>query len=383
MHTSPFQAIASGLIVGALGFAPFAAAIAETPPASATSTSTSSAEPELFLTLSVELSTEDKNAAALVGRAVRTELFAPGDKLDISQRLSQLRKELGINYSAPVSTAGFGMLSHELLVSETSRLISKQAQLTTSQASYRNLWSRRWGVGVGGVGYALEALMLENQPDSAPYLREFIARHGRSSHNFALIGYWAADRRDADLILPRGHLDRLSVEWGTPLGSLSYLKLEYKHESYFSLSPRVAAGFNATVGALRGLNGDLTPLTKRYFGGGIGAVRGYEASSVSPVDVSGAGIGANRKIQGTAEVLWRAFSVGETPMILSAFYDRGRFFDAGASNVVAQSDVRAASYGLGVSMPVRIGLVRFYFAKPTDESLRTKRFQFDARANWK
>lgn len=339
--------------------------------------------PELLLMLSAELSAETKSTAALVGRAVRTEIFAPGDKLDISQRVSPLRKELNINYVAPARLGGFALVSHEVVLSETARFITDQTKLTTSQASYRNLWSRPSDLGIWGVGYAAEALRLDNQPDSAPYLREFIGRHGRTSHNLALIGYWVADRRPSDLVLPIGHLDRINAEWGTPAGNVSYVKAEYKHESYFLLAPRIAAGFSATVGAMRGLGGDLTPLTKRYFGGGIGTVRGYEASALSPVDSSGAGMGGNRQILATVEALWHAFNIGETPMILSSFYDRGRFYDTGESRVTGLSRVQASSYGLGVSMPVRIGLVRFIFAKPIDDNQRTQRFQFDARANWK
>jgi outer membrane protein assembly factor BamA len=69
--------------------------------------------------------------------------------------------------------------------------------------------------------------------------------------------------------------------------------------------------------------------------------------------------------------------------VLSAFYDRGRFYDTGDARATGQSSVQASSYGLGVAMPVRIGLVRFIFAKPSDDNQRTQRFQFDARANWK
>ena len=340
-------------------------------------------EPELLLMLSVELSTESKNTAALVGRAIRTEIFSPGDKLDVGQRVSPLRKELNINYAAPTQLGGFALVSHEVVVSETARFITETTKLTTSQATYRNLWSRPSNFGIWGVGYAAEALSLDNQPDSAPYLREFTGRHGRTSQNLALIGYWVADRRPNHLVLPTGHLDRFNAEWGTPAGNVAYVKVEYKHESFFSITPRISAGFSASVGALRGLGGDLTPLTKRYFGGGIGAVRGYEVSALSPVDTSGAGMGANRQLVATAEAFWHAFNIGATPTILSAFYDRGRFYDTGESRVSGQSSVRAASYGLGIALPVRIGLVRFIFAKPIDDNQRTQRFQFEARANWK
>jgi outer membrane protein assembly factor BamA len=338
---------------------------------------------ELVLTLSLELSTEQGNALTGVARAIRTELFTPGDQLDIQQRVSKLRKELNVNYVAPTNGAPFQLVSHEVSISETGRRISESKNQLTSQASYRQLWTHLAPSGVWAVGFGAEALRLDSTADTAPYLQEFVARQGRTSSNLPLIGLWSYDRRPGNRILPVGHLDRVTLEWGTPLASTHYAKVEYRHESYFAVSPRLAAGFNATVGALRGLRGDLTPLTKRYFGGGVGTVRGYEAGALSPLDTSKSGMGANRQTMLSLEALWHAFSLGETPVILSAFYDYGRFRDTGSAQTTEEEDVAASSYGVGVSLPVRIGLVRFSFAKPRTDNQRTQHFQFDARANWR
>ncbi len=338
--------------------------------------------PELLLSIALELSTEQSNSAALVGHIIRTEVLEPGDKLDISQRASRLRKELGVNYIVPAKTLGFQLASNEITLSETSRYITDAKLLTTAQAAYRFYWSRAASIGVWGIGAGAEALRIDTEPDSAPYLREFVQRHGKTSHTIPVAAFWLVDRRQTNRILPEGHLDRLNVEWGTGLGSVSYAKVDFQHSSSFALSPRLSAGFSATVGAMRGLRGDLTPLTKRYFGGGVGTVRGYEASALTPTDIAQSGIGANRQAVATAEALWHAFSLGETPVIVSAFADTGKFADVGSSKVAINTSVNASSYGLGISMPVRIGLVRFSFAKPVDSEWRTQRFQFEARANW-
>lgn len=333
--------------------------------------------------LSVELSTEPGNAGGIAARLLRTDIFETGDRLDITQRVSRLRKELGINYAAPTNRAGFQIVSHEVTIAETSRYITDTHRLTTAQASYRTMLTRSTPMGLVGIGIGGEVLRLENEPNTAPYIAEYVARQGRSSHNVPVLAIWSHDRRVSDRALPAGHLDRLALEWGTGLGNSTYAKSDYTHQSYFSLSPRLAAGFNATVGALRGLRGDLVPLTKRYFGGGVGTVRGYESGALSPTDSSKSGMGANRQAMVTVEALWHAFSIGETPVILSAFADHGRYWGVGNSQVASETDVEASSYGFGVSLPVRIGLVRFSFAKPTDPDKRIQRFQFDARANWR
>lgn len=338
--------------------------------------------PELLLSIAVELSTEQSNSAALVGHIVRTEVLESSDKLDLSQRVSRLRKELGVNYIAPAKLLGFQLASNEITLSETSRYITDTKLLTTAQATYRFYWSRAARVGVWGIGAGAEALRIDTEPDSAPYLREFVQRHGKTSRTIPLTAFWLIDRRQVNRILPDGHLDRLNAEWGTGLGNVSYAKIDFQHSSYIAMSPRVSAGFSANVGAMRGLGGDLTPLTKRYFGGGVGTVRGYEASALTPTDIAQSGIGANRQAVATVEALWHAFSLGETPVIFSAFTDAGKFADVGSSKVASNNTVNAKSYGLGISMPVRIGLVRFSFAKPVDYEWRTQRFQFEARANW-
>lgn len=358
-------------------------ASAELAPAAQTAMAAAPApEPELLLTIALELSTEQSNSAALVGHIIRTEVLELGDKLDISQRMSRLRKELGINYIAPAKTMGFQLASNEITLSETSRYITDAKLLTTAQATYRFYWSRAAVIGVWGIGAGAEVLRIDTEPDSAPYLREFVQRHGKISHTIPVSAFWLVDRRQANRILPAGHLDRLSVEWGTGLGSVSYAKIDFQHSSYFAMSPRVAAGFVANIGAVRGLQGDLTPFTKRYFGGGAGTVRGYEASTLTPTDTAQSGMGANHQAVATVEALWHAFSLGETPVIFSAFVDAGKFADIGSSKVASNTSVSAQSYGLGISMPVRIGLVRFSFAKPVDSEWRTQRFQFEARANW-
>jgi len=338
------------------------------------------ANPELTLTLSLELSTETNNEATLVGRLVRTNFLTAGDQIELSQRFSNLRKEFTTKYARPTNLLGFSIVSHELRLADLQQFITSERKLRTTLASYRNLFGRQTAMGLVGTGWAAEASRLETGSGLAPYLSDYVAREGRTSYIVPLLAYWAYDRRVADATLPSGHYDFAAVEWGGLLGRTKYAKLDLAHESFWAISPRVSAGFSVSLGYMRGLNGHLSPLSKRYFGGGAGSVRGYEYGALSPSDSSGASMGADRKVSGTAEVLWHAFDIGPTPIVFSAFIDRGRFY--GAENSVVDSVV-AGAIGLGISVPVPIGLVRFSFSRPSDETLRTQRFQFDARANWK
>ena len=338
------------------------------------------AGPELALTVSLELSTEPGNQTAVVGRLVHTQWLIAGDQLELTQRFSSLRKEFVTKYARPTSLFGFNMVSNEVRLADIQQFITTEKTLRSSQASYRNLFGRQTGFGLWGIGWGLEALRLDSQPDLAPYLSDYIAREGRTSHIVPLLGYWALDRRIGDATLPIGHYDSAAVEWGGFFGNTRYAKADMSHESFWAITPRISAGFSFSIGYLRGIEGHLSPITKRYYGGGVGSVRGYEFGSLGPTDASGAAIGADRKASGSAEILWHGFDIGQTPVILSAFTDRGRFYGAENSTVTG---VSAGASGVGISIPMSFGLARFSFARPTDETLRTQRFQFDARANWK
>ena len=50
------------------------------------------------------------------------------------------------------------------------------------------------------------------------------------------------------------------------------------------------------------LGGNPYPIFKNFYGGGLGSVRGFEQNSLGPVDVTGAYIGGNRKINFNGEL---------------------------------------------------------------------------------
>ena len=337
-------------------------------------------EPELVLSVSLELSTEQGNHAAVVGRLQRTQLFTPGDQLDVTQRVSDLRREFNAKYASPTSWMRFNQLTHELRMGEYRQFIANEKKLATAQAAYRNFWLRHTSLGLISLGWGTEVLRIDSTSSLAPYLADFIAREGRTSHAVPLLALWSYDRRQVETTLPNGHFDQLALEWGSPLGNTRYAKADAMHESYWRFAPRMSAGFNVSAGTIRGTGGHLVPIGKRYYGGGVGSVRGYDSGALGPVDASGASMGAERKLAGTVELLWHAFDIGPTPIILSAFGDHGTFFRAENSAIDKES---AASHGLGISVPMPFGLVRFSFAEPNRDNGRTQRFQLDARASWR
>ncbi|NDC05620.1 MAG: hypothetical protein EBZ82_05795, partial [Burkholderiaceae bacterium] len=97
----------------------------------------------------------------------------------------------------------------------------------------------------------------------------------------ATIG-WARDGRDSALIPSKGSLQRLSGEVGTPLGNLMFYQLNAQYQQYHSFSKGNILSFNGELGYGEAYGSKPFPITKNYFVGGIGSVRGYAPGSLGP-----------------------------------------------------------------------------------------------------
>lgn len=334
---------------------------------------------ELVLMLSLELSNEPGNASTVVGRAVRTNWREAGDLAEAQASIGNLRKDAFVKYTAPTTRGSFTVVSNELRYSDTQQYITENTLYGFRDASYRNLWLAPSRLGLWGVGWGVEYVRLDTPVGIAPFLVDYVAQQGQSTTAVPLIAYWANDRRVAGGVVPSGHSGAILAEWGTPAGSIEYARFDMNYQAYLAMGQKASIGFNVTAGRVVGLKGDLSPYNKRFLGGGVGSVRGYEFGALSPTDPSGAATGADSKATIALEALWNPFNIGATPIVLSVFFDQGRF---AGPDYGAISEVNASSYGVGLSLPMRWGLMRVYYARPQDEEFRTQNFQFEARASW-
>jgi outer membrane protein assembly factor BamA len=361
-------------VVGTLALAARAADPAQSPPTAKVAVPDS----ELLLTLSIELSNEPGNATTVAGRAVRTNWQRVGDVSEGSARIGNLRKELVLRYAMPTDLAGFSSVSHEVQGTDIRQYLTESTLFGFREALYRNLWFRPAPLGSWGLGWGVETVRLDAVEGVAPFLVEYVQRQGRTTTAVPLIAFWSYDSRVAGSALPSGTFASLLGEWGTAAGSIEYARFDASYQSHLPIGSRFAGSLGLAVGRVVGLGHDLSPYNKRFLGGGVGSVRGYEPGALSPQDASGA-TGADTKVTLALEGHWHAMDVGNTPVVLSLFYDRGWF--RGSEGAVADSAV-AGAYGLGITLPIRGGLVRVFFSRPHDEGFRTQEFQFEARASW-
>jgi outer membrane protein insertion porin family len=174
---------------------------------------------------------------------------------------------------------------------------------------------------------------------------------------------WARDGRDSALIPSKGSLQRLSGEVGTPLGNLLFYQLNAQYQQYHSFSKGNILSFNGELGYGEAYGNKPYPITKNYFVGGIGSVRGYAPGSLGPKyfnSTTGTFLptGGQSKIVTNVEYTFPVPGSGvDKTLRLFTFADGGNAFQ----------DINLSlrySYGVGLSWISPLGPLKFSYGIP-------------------
>ena len=140
-------------------------------------------------------------------------------------------------------------------------------------------------------GTAIEAYQISSTVNTPqPYLNYMqsygIAAPGYpatlTTFNVPLTAGWTRDGRDSALIPSTGSMETLSAEVGTPIANMDYWRLYGKYQQYHSFDKGNILSFNGQVGYGQSYGNNPFPITKNYYVGGIGSVRGYAPGSLGP-----------------------------------------------------------------------------------------------------
>ena len=173
----------------------------------------------------------------------------------------------------------------------------------------------------------------------------------------------------------RGRYQRVNVEWGAG-GDTRYVRTNLQYQHWFPLGTRFTLGTNAEFGWGKGLGGRAYPIFKNYFGGGLGSVRAFDQGSLGPIDVTGAYIGGNRRMNLNAEFYVPFPGAGnDRTLRLFAYTDAGNVW--GENESVELSSLRA-SVGIGLSWVSPVGPLKFSWGTPVRKQPTDKiqRLQF-------
>ena len=199
-----------------------------------------------------------------------------------------------------------------------------------------------------------------------------------TTYNVPVTVGWARDGRDSALIPSSGSLQQLSGEVGTPVGDLTFYRLYGQYQTYHSFSKGNILSFNGEVGYGQAYGNKPFPITKNYYVGGIGSVRGYSPGSLGPQyynTILGAyqPTGGQSKIVSNVEYTFPVPGSGvDKTLRLFTFVDGGNAFGENINLVLRYS------YGLGLSWISPLGPLKFsygipYKTQPTDN---VQRLQF-------
>ena len=185
-----------------------------------------------------------------------------------------------------------------------------------------------------------------------------------TTYNVPLTVGWARDGRDSSLIPSTGSLEQLSAEVGTPVGNMTFYRLFGQYQKYHSFSKGNIVSFNGEVGYGEQYGNNPFPITKNYFVGGIGSVRGYSPGSLGPQYYNTV-IGSNQPTGGQSKIVTNVEYTFPVPgsgvdktLRLFTFVDGGNAFGENINLVLNYS------YGLGLSWISPLGPLKFSYGIP-------------------
>ncbi|EJL94186.1 Beta-barrel assembly machine subunit BamA [Herbaspirillum sp. CF444] len=195
--------------------------------------------------------------------------------------------------------------------------------------------------------------------------------------SFPLTVAWQRDSRDSALVPTKGTYQRANLEV-SGIGTLQYYRASYQHQ-YFQpfWSNAATLAWNGEVDYGKGFGGKPYPIFKNYYAGGIGTVRGYEASSLGNLkDQYGDSMGGASRLIANVELQFPFPGSGQDRSLRwFTFVDGGNVFADGER--IKINDLRYST-GIGISWISPIGPLKLSYGKPLNAKTgdKAQNFQF-------
>jgi len=228
------------------------------------------------------------------------------------------------------------------------------------------------------LGFTAERTKLQVDPSSPPRYLDFIQEFGETTNTFRINTSFARDSRDSLTWPTRGWLNEIGMEVGIPPGDLTYYRITYQSQFFYTnerYAPWLTFMLNGELGYAAGYRGHPLPFFKNFYAGGTGSVRGFETATLGPRDLNGDVLGGNRRVVFNWETLFPLPGYKEKNVRLATFLDAGNVW--GEDERVRWQDLRA-SVGIAISWDSPVGPLRFSFAQPIKQRPEDhiERFQF-------
>lgn len=310
-------------------------------------------------------------------------VFGTGNSLGIDVNTSKINRALSISTVDPYFTQD-GVSRHFDIYYRTSRLVNSTVS-TEFQLANPGV-ALKFGLPFSDIDTVFVGLGLdETQIHSTNLLPQAYLDHqalfGKNSLAVPLTLGWQRDERDSVLAPTEGRLLRTNFDLSLA-GDLKYGKADLQAQQYFPVTQRFTLGLNAGLGWGVGLSGNPYPVTKNFFGGGLGTVRAFQQGSLGLVDTgtatnTGAFLGGPKRLNLNAEFMAPLPGAGNDKTLRwFVFTDVGNVWKSGDS--VDLNSLRASA-GLGLSWLSPVGPLRLSYGgalrKLTGDKLQPFQFQ--------
>ncbi|MBN8449196.1 MAG: outer membrane protein assembly factor BamA [Candidatus Accumulibacter sp.] len=316
----------------------------------------------------------------LSGSISQSNIFGSGKFVALQVNTGKLNRTLGINYTNPYFTVdgisqGFDLYHRKL--NPTSLGYAFESTSTGGGIRFGfpidEKESLNFGLAIDQTTIDITPITLATPPQ---YIR-FQAEHGDSNITLPATVSWVRDTRNSAIYTTSGGVQKAAVEVAVPGADLTFYRLTYQNQHYFSLTKDLVLMVNAELGYADGLQGQTLPFYKNFYAGGVGSVRGYDTASLGPVDpfYPDTRLGGTRKAVFNAELLM-PFPGFDKALRLGPFFDAGNVFD---ENVYTFSkEGLRYSVGLTAAWISPLGPLKFSYGQPLNEQSNDKlqKFQF-------
>ncbi len=326
------------------------------------------------LLLGAGFSSADK--LSLTASIKQENVFGSGNYLGIELNTSKSSRTLVLSTVDPYFTIDGISRAFDIYYRTTKPLNSQgeQYQLVTPGASVRfGVPFSEFDTVFFGIGFERTEIRGATALPNNYYL--YREQFGAISSSVPLTIGWTRDGRDSALVPTQGRYQRLNLDWGIA-GDTRYLRANAQFQQYFPITRQFTLAVNAEVGWGKGLSGRAYPIFKNFYGGGLGTVRGFDQGSLGPVDVTGAYIGGNRRVNLQTQLYLPVPGTGnDRSLRLFTYIDAGNVW--GEFEKISAASLRASA-GVGMSWISPVGPLQLSYGTPIRKQPgdRIQRLQF-------
>ncbi len=326
------------------------------------------------LLLGAGFSSADK--LSLTASIKQENVFGSGNYLGIELNTSKSSRTLVLSTVDPYFTIDGISRAFDIYYRTSKPLNSQgeQYQLVTPGASVRfGVPFSEFDTVFFGIGFERTEIRGATALPNNYYL--YREQFGAISSSVPLTVGWTRDGRDSALVPTQGRYQRLNLDWGIA-GDTRYLRANAQFQQYFPITRQFTLAVNAEVGWGKGLSGRAYPIFKNFYGGGLGTVRGFDQGSLGPVDVTGAYIGGNRRVNLQTQLYLPVPGTGnDRSLRLFTYIDAGNVW--GEFEKISAASLRASA-GVGMSWISPVGPLQLSYGTPIRKQPgdRIQRLQF-------